>query len=464
MNIIKAMTDPKLFGNQFAGESWTAWLALLAGFYGLPMTPEQRDIFHSLTGRSDTPETAHDELWLVIGRRGGKSFIAALLAVFEAVFNNHKDKLAAGELATIAVIASDRKQARTVLRYIKGLLQNPLLEPLVLKESPESIELTNYCVIEIMTASHRASRGYTLACVICDEIAFWLSEGANPDADIIRAIRPSLATLGGKLIALSSPYARKGVLWSQYKAHYGHAGRILVAQAPTALMNPTLPARVIEDAYREDALSAAAEFGAQFRTDVEGFVTMEVLDACTRPSQREILPDSSTSYTAFVDPSGGSADAMTLAIAHRDKNKFVIVDATRTVKPPFSPESVVDDFATLLKSYRCYTVIGDAYAGEWPREQFAKRGITYQRSEKNKSEIYRDLLPMLNSNTVELPPDNQLQRELLGLERRTARGGRDSIDHSLGLHDDLANAVAGAAVFTRLKSDIAFNFKLTFPS
>jgi hypothetical protein len=84
--------------------------------------------------------------------------------------------------------------------------------------------------------------------------------------------------------------------------------------------------------------------------------------------------------------------------------------------------------------------------------------------EKNKSELYRDLLPMLNSNTVELPPDNQLQRELLGLERRTARGGRDSIDHSPGLHDDLANAVAGAAVYARMKSDVAFNFKLTFPS
>ena len=464
MNIIKAMTDPKLFGNQFAGESWTAWLALLAGFYGLPMTKEQQAIFHSLTGRTDTPEAAHDELWLVIGRRGGKSQIAALLAVFEAVFNNHKDKLAAGEVATIAVIASDRKQARTVLRYIKGLLQNPLLEPLVLKESPESIELTNYCVIEIMTASRRASRGYTLACVIADEIAFWLSEGANPDADIIRAIRPSLATLGGKLIALSSPYARKGVLWDQYRTHYGKTGRILVAQAPTAQMNPTLPVQVIADAYHEDPLSAAAEFGAQFRTDVEGFVSMEVLDACTRPSQREILPDSSTAYTAFVDPSGGSADAFTLAIAHRTKDKFVIIDATRTVKPPFSPESVVDEFAALLKSYRCYTVNGDAYAGEWPREQFAKRGITYRRSEKNKSELYRDLLPMLNSNTVELPPDNQLQRELLGLERRTARGGRDSIDHSPGMHDDLANAVAGAAVFARMKSDIAFNFKLTFPN
>jgi hypothetical protein len=33
-----------------------------------------------------------------------------------------------------------------------------------------------------------------------------------------------------------------------------------------------------------------------------------------------------------------------------------------------------------------------------------------------------------------------------GLERRTARGGRDTIDHAPGGHDDLANVVAGVAV------------------
>ena len=36
--------------------------------------------------------------------------------------------------------------------------------------------------------------------------------------------------------------------------------------------------------------------------------------------------------------------------------------------------------------------------------------------------------------------------QLCSLERRTARGGKDSIDHSPGMHDDIANAVAGALV------------------
>ena len=52
--------------------------------------------------------------------------------------------------------------------------------------------------------------------------------------------------------------------------------------------------------------------------------------------------------------------------------------ATREVRPPFSPEAVIDDFAILLKTYRISKVTGDRYAGEFPRELFRKRGIEYR--------------------------------------------------------------------------------------
>ena len=60
--------------------------------------------------------------------------------------------------------------------------------------------------------------------------------------------------------------------------------------------------------------------------------------------------------------------------------------------------------------------------------------------------LYRDLLPLVNAGRLELLDLPRLQTQLLGLERRTARGGRDSIDHAPGAHDDVANAVAGACV------------------
>lgn len=236
VTILDAMTDPALFGDTFGGDSFTAWRALLAGFYGLPLTGEQAEIFAGLTGHTETPQEAHDELWLVVGRRGGKSHAAALCAVYEAAFHDHRDQLSPGEVATVMLIAGDRQQARTLLRYVRGLCDHPMIRPMILRETETGIELSNRAVIEVQTASHRSVRGYSCAAVICDEIAFWMSEGARPDAEVIAALRPALATLSGKLLALSSPYARRGMLWDTYRKAYGKPSRVLVAQAPSRTM------------------------------------------------------------------------------------------------------------------------------------------------------------------------------------------------------------------------------------
>lgn len=45
---------------------------------------------------------------------------------------------------------------------------------------------------------------------------------------------------------------------------------------------------------------------------------------------------------------------------------------------------------------------------------------------------------------MRLLASQRLIAQLLGLERNTSRGGKDSIDHARGGHDDVANAAAGA--------------------
>ena len=436
------MTDPQLYGNQFGGDTWAAWRALLAGFYGLPLDEEELALFQRITSLSGLVQALLLELWLAVGRRGGKSQIAALVAVYEAAFKDYSNRLSPGEVATVMVLACDRKQARTVMRYVAGLLHsNPMLERLILREQQESIELTNRTVIEVQTASFRAVRGYTVACVIADEIAFWRSdESANPDREIINALRPAMATLGGKLIALSSPYAKRGALWDTYRRHYGKPGSILVAQAPTRTMNPSLPERVINEAMERDPEAARAEYMAEFRSDLETFLLREVVDAAVRTGPLELPFDRAHRYFAFVDPAGGGVDEFTLAIGHKEAEDTV-VDVLRARRG--IPADITAEYAAMLKSYRIRKVTGDKYAGSWPGDEFKKYGIKYTPSNKPKSGLYLDLLPALNSGRVELPPDDRLLNQLIGLERRTARSGRDSIDHSPGSHDDRANVIAG---------------------
>jgi hypothetical protein len=446
ISLRKALADPMLLGKVLVGESWHAWRTLLIASMGEALSDDERVIFTQLTGRVQEPLQRVEELEAVVGRRGGKSRAMALLAAYIGGLCQHD--LVAGEHGILLCIAPDQKQAGIVLEYAQAAFEaSPILKQLIANRTADTLELTNGVNIEVRAASFRRLRGPTYIAVIADEAAFWYSDefSANADTEILNAVRPGLATTGGPLIVASSPYAKRGVLWETHRKHYGPDGDplILVAQGTSREFNPSLPQSIVDRALERDRASASAEYLAQFRADIETFIAYEVVQACVG-DHVEMAPISAHRYSAFVDPSGGSADSFTMAVAHADGGR-VVVDATREVRPPFSPEAVIDDFAVLLRTYRISKVTGDRYAGEFPRELFRKRGIAYECSEKPKSDLFRDLLPLLNSGRITLPKSDRLVNQLCGLERRTARSGKDSIDHSPGGHDDLANSVAGAA-------------------
>ena len=258
----------------------------------------------------------------VIGRRGGKSFILATIAVFLACFFDWRPYLGPGERATIMIIAADRRQARVIKRFCSGLLRGvPMLKTTIEDETKEIIELANNVSIEIHTASFRSTRGYTIVAALCDEIAFWPTDetSSEPDIEVITALEPGMATVPGAImLCASSPYARKGALWDTYRNHFGKDGDdILVWQATTREMNPGVPQRFIDRKYAEDPARAAAEYGAQFRTDLEQFVSREVVEASTSVGVYERSPQRGVHYFGFMDPAGGSGrDLMTASVGH----------------------------------------------------------------------------------------------------------------------------------------------------
>ncbi|MGB6078639.1 MAG: hypothetical protein WBF99_04195 [Xanthobacteraceae bacterium] len=462
MTLIDAINDKHLFPPWFRDRTtWAAWFAFIAALFALPMTADQLAIFQKCTGRTEPPSSVAKEAWLICGRRAGKSFILALIAVFLACFHSFRQHLAPGERGTVLIIATDRKQARVIFRYIRGLLTNvPMLKRLIERETHESFDLSNNITIEVGTASFKSVRGLTIVAALCDEVAFWSTDdhSADPDHEILNAIRPAMATIpNAMLLVASSPYARRGVLWDAYRKHYAKDGDpILVWQAATRTMNPSVPQSYLDSAFERDPASCQAEFFAQFRSDLEAFVSREAVEACVSPDIRERAPVSGIRYFGFTDPSGGSSDSMTLAIAHK-QGDIAILDAIRERKPPFSPEDAVKEFAALLKSYGIRRIIGDKYAGSWPVERFKVHGIHYEQAAKPKSDLYRDSLALLNSGRVDLLDDARLTGQLISLERRTARGGKDSIDHPPSGHDDIANAVAGA--ITILSGGSGYNIR-----
>lgn len=417
----------KLFP-EFQAPSWAAWRGVLAR-----LGPDVR------------------EFWAVVGRGAGKSRIVALIACW---FATKQFSVAPGERIYIGVFAPDRKQAAITFRYIVGLLRSvPELEGMIGKENQDSVDLVNAITIEVITASIAAPRGRSYALAVIEEAAFLPSDqSAKPDVELIRAVRPALARVPGSLLAVvGSPYARRGILWQAAQKYRGKPdGVVVFVQEPTLAMNQSFDAEAVAAAYEEDPAAAAAEFGAEFRSDVENFITREALDGVVVPGRLELPLVPGVSYRAFTDPSGGGGgDSFTCAVSHvekRDGANVVVLDAVREIRPPFSPESAVVELSSFIKSYGVSIVVGDRYAGEWPREAFRRHGVEYRVSERSKSDLYRDVLPLINSGRTELLDVARLTAQFAGLERRTARGGRDSIDHGPGSHDDVANVVAGVLV------------------
>jgi hypothetical protein len=279
----EALADVRLLGNVLAGDSWQAWRVLLIAMMGEALNDDERIIFTKLTGRETEPLQRIEEAAFVVGRRGGKSRSMATGATYIAGLCKHQ--LVHGERGVLLCIAPYQRQAAIVLEYAAAAFeQSPILRQLVVNRTQDTLELTNGISIEVRSASFRRLRGPTYIAVLADEAAFWYSDefSANTDSEILNAVRPRLATTGGPLIIASSPYARPGVLYETHRRHFGKNGdpRILVAQGASRDFNPLLPQSVVDRAMERDRAHATAEFLAQFRSDIETFVSHEVVRAC----------------------------------------------------------------------------------------------------------------------------------------------------------------------------------------
>jgi hypothetical protein len=447
--VIALMT--RVLGAAFPGATWATWRIVLKAAFALELTDDERRIAQQLTQRDTLPAAPVRELWLLLGRRAGKSIIAALLAVWATCCRSYT--LAPGEVGIFMIIAADRKQARVIKRYISGLLHaHAALEALIENETAEAIFLTNGLCIEIHTCSFRSLRGYTCIGAAVDEVAFWsVEDSANPDKEVLVALRAAMASVPeAMLIGLTSVYARRGEVWRIFERHFGRneSADVLVVNASTQLMNPTIDAKVIAAAYADDPVAASAEYGAEFRRDVEDFLPLVALDAVRMPGRLELPCQPHHRYVGFLDPAGGTgADSMTMAIAHTENGRAVL-DLVREETPPFSPEATVADFAKTFKAYGITEATSDRYAGSWPTEAFRKVGVTVKPSERTRSEIYLAALPMVMSRQVELLDHPRLLKQLGSLERRKGRQGKDSVDAPPRQHEDIANSACGALVLS----------------
>jgi hypothetical protein len=446
------LLDPQL-GN-LADPSYRAWhiSARLIDGDGNMLTGDDLLLASRMTQRSAFPGAPATEFYAGVGRRAGKTLFTSRLACWKLA-QDYSDRLARGERAVVACIATDRAQAALLFNYARACVtDSPLLAAQLESETSDSLTFAHGTTLEVHTASLRSVRGRSYAAVIIDEAAFLRdAESANPDLEIIRAVRPGLVTLGGMLVVISSPYMRAGVLFNAHRRHFGNnASPALYLAGESLIFNPTLDVDAVRAAIEDDPEAGAAEWRGEFRTDLSAAFSPEWIERAVdpgvfeRPRVLRLAAGEPVAYHLFTDPAGGSGRDWWCTYAAHAEGEALVADAVLEIAPPFSTSEAAARVAAFVKSYGASSVRGDRYAGRWPADALAAHGVAYAESEQDRSTIYRESIPLFSSGRVRLLDHARTATQFKMLERRVSPGGKDVIDHGRGGHDDHCNACAGA--------------------
>jgi len=287
------MDDPRFFKRILGPDpaSWNGWKTYLRALFGLPIPDDEMAFFRESTGRETPPADPVKESFVLSGRRPGKSRMAALIAVYLATSRDWRKILQSGETGVVFILSVDRPQSQIVKKYVSAILHSSAtFKSLVERELAEEIILKNGVTISIRASSFRTVRGYSVIAAILEELAFWRSdESANPDREIINALRPAMANVPGSvLLGISTAYMAAGFMFDAFRRHWGREDGALIWKSTTEKMNPTFNRREIERAMAEDPDAARAEYFSEFRQDITAFLSTDAVNAVVTPPKVRI--------------------------------------------------------------------------------------------------------------------------------------------------------------------------------
>ncbi len=217
-DIIQFIEDENLLNDRSLSD-WQR--TILKSTYGMPLNDPEMEIYKSGTGRESYISVEQQEVTIIAGRRSGKtSKIASPIAIFEAFRTHH---LPPGESGYVVLLAPTIKQSKIAFRCIRNYLRSsPILRKSIRRINKNEIELTNGITICCYPCSYTAVRGITIVAAVCDEMAFWPHDeaAANPEQEILEALRPGMVA-GAKLIKISTPFRKEGLLWDEFQQRAG---------------------------------------------------------------------------------------------------------------------------------------------------------------------------------------------------------------------------------------------------
>jgi len=385
------------------------------------------------------------------GRRSGKSLVADVIAVHDAVVRDHlRRHLRPGEPRIAGIVCPRLDQAAAHVASIAAMVgRSPRLRKLLAGEpTSEEVAFVNGSVVKAFPCSARGIRGGAWSCAVLDELGHFVTtaDGNAASDAVLEAVVPSLAQFGteGRLVAISTPRWRQGAFATLVaRAEGGRFGYMHAVHASTSQMNPAISARWLEERRREDPEVYAREYLAEFVDGVSSYLPSAEVVAAVRHGVGNLAPVDGVRYAAALDPAY-SHDAFAMAVAHLDEDGRVVVDAVHSWRRA-GHEATCDAVAEVARAYGLARLASDQHCIRPVQEGLARRGVKVDYrpwSNASKAEAFGAVKVRLNTGGVELPDHAGLVEELCGLEARPTPSGLTRIAAAGAGHDDLAVAVA----------------------
>lgn len=290
------------------------------------------------------------ELDLVAGRRGGKSTLSACISCYELYKlikrgdpSNFYGFPPETDISIINVAPTD-EQADVVFNMLLSMVKNcPFLRDRSINQTQTYFNLQTDADRLFLGKRQRASvtartggcssnslRGRNAIVVVMDEFAHFIdNSGRFSGSEVYKALTPSTTTFerDGKIICISSPYAKYGAFWDRYNQSFQEPDTTLMFKMYSALMNPAIDSSILRTERRRDKIGFVCEYGAEFSDSVVAWIEDEkAFRNCVTTKTRSPRGQVGTPYFMGVDL-GIKNDGTAVAIVHRDpKTKKIILD------------------------------------------------------------------------------------------------------------------------------------------
>ena len=429
------------------GSTWRTWRAVARLLDGTEFDEFDRDLLKSLSGLDAPPKDRVSEIYAVMGRRSGKTSLAAVVAI---VWACRRYPLA--DEPTVVFTATRLDQSKKPLRMAREVARQ--FGVLADEGNSTSFGVEGGVRVAAITNESTAVRGMDCVAVVMDEAAFYPSSALAADTDrmLLTAIKPTLATFRtGLLMVISTPGPGRGILYDAYqgwKRGERPRGRVLL-HARTRTMNETISQEEI-DAEIAEHPELRAEYASEFSVDVRAWLPAAATDPGVVAKLPAVRDHAGGELYAFVDAASGvgkdgfaAAVAETLEPAGEGKPRAQLLEVFHK-EPPYDLDEAVKGAAALCRKYGVDEITGDKWATNTQGVSWRELGVVYRESEKNTSLIYNSVAGALTTGRALLLSDPLLIDQLRGLVEVPRDAPPPKVTHVNGGHDDVANAACGA--------------------